>query len=58
MHEAEREDGKGVGKLPLCRYGCNEMEIKGIETVKETKELGESAETVEDGGEKIDPFEA
>jgi hypothetical protein len=39
-------------------YGCNEMEIKGIETVKGTKELGESAETAEYGGDKIDPFEA
>jgi hypothetical protein len=27
----------------LCRYGCKELEVKGIKAMKETKELEELA---------------
>jgi hypothetical protein len=40
----------------LCGYGCKELEVKGIEAVKQTNGLEELAGTggnVEDG---IDPF--
>jgi hypothetical protein len=38
----------------LCRYGCNELKVKGIEAVKQTKELEGLAGTGEYGDVVID----
>jgi hypothetical protein len=51
---AQRVDGKGVGELPLRSYGCKKMKGKGIEAVKESKELDELAGTGRRGGGGID----
>ena len=40
--------------MPLCRYGCNELKVKGIEAVKQTKELAGLAGTGKVGGAVID----
>jgi hypothetical protein len=38
----------------LRRYGCNELKVKGIEAVKQTKELEGLEGTGEDGDAEID----
>ena len=40
--------------MPLRRYGCNELKVKGIEAVKQTKELAGLAGTDEYGEVVID----
>ena len=38
----------------MCRYGCNEMEIKGIKAVKQTKGLDDLNGASRDGEDAID----
>ena len=38
---AQQIDCKGVGELPLCRYGCNQLNLRDLEVTKQTKNLAE-----------------